>query len=109
PIVEIKGKGFRRDNVIIAKIKYVRGSNCQLCGTSIKTKNGTEYIEAAHIEPKYLKGKESLSNIILLCPNHHKEFDLGDRRIETHTDSFIKFALNGKLYCVELIPNLSNK
>jgi len=33
--------------------------------------------EIHHIEPVSSGGDESLSNLILLCPNHHKQADLG--------------------------------
>lgn len=33
--------------------------------------------ELHHIEPVSKGGDESLSNLILLCPNHHKQADLG--------------------------------
>jgi len=33
--------------------------------------------EIHHIEPVSNGGDESLSNLILLCPNHHKQADLG--------------------------------
>lgn len=33
--------------------------------------------EIHHIEPVSKGGDESLSNLILLCPNHHKQADLG--------------------------------
>lgn len=104
--VIINSKSFKRDNQTIAQIKFVRGFNCQICGYSVIKKDGGNYIEAAHIEPKYLKGMETLDNIILLCPNHHKEFDLGDRKIIKHTKTSVEFSLNGKSYFVELIPQL---
>lgn len=33
--------------------------------------------ELHHIEPVSSGGDESISNLILLCPNHHKQADLG--------------------------------
>lgn len=50
----------------------------KICSTTIMKKDGRKYVEAAHIKSKHLKGRETLSNIILLCPNYHKEFDLGN-------------------------------
>ena len=99
---DIKGKRYKRNNVIIVKIKLLRGSKCQLCGTSIIKKNGEPYIEAAHIKPKVDRGPETLDNILILCPNHHKEFDLGDLKILCQNEYEIKFRLNGKEYQVQL-------
>ena len=97
-IVEINRKIYRRDNKTVALIKLVRGQVCQLCGWSMQREDGSAYIEAAHIEPKASKGGETLDNLLLLCPNHHKEFDLGSRSVFIHTSQFICFALNGKEY-----------
>ena len=83
-------------------IKILRKNECQICGNFIRKKDGTQYIEACHIKAKKEKGKESLENIILLCPNHHKEFDLGELNITEHSNEIIKFILNGNNYEIEL-------
>jgi hypothetical protein len=100
--VIINSKSFKRDNKTIAQIKIIRDFKCQICSTSIRKKDGTFYVEAAHIEPKYRKGRETPSNILLLCPNHHKEFDFGDLRILHHDKDKIIFVLNGNEYVLSL-------
>ena len=93
--VTISNKSFKRDNRTIAQIKILRDFKCQICSTTIKKKDGTLYIEAAHIKPKNKKGRETPDNILLLCPNHHKEFDFGDLQISIHDKDKIYFTLNG--------------
>ncbi len=100
--VTISSKSFKRDNRTIAQIKILRDFKCQICSTTIKKKDGTLYIEAAHIEPKHRKGRETPDNIILLCPNHHKEFDFGDRKISLHDKDNIHFTLNGLEHKISL-------
>jgi len=100
----INHKAYRRDNKTIADIKYLRGFKCQICNISIQKRDGSKYIEAAHIVAKHKKGRETIDNIILLCPNHHKEFDLGDREIIEHTTNEVKFNLNGKYFEINFIP-----
>lgn len=100
--VQVVNEVYKRDNQTIARIKYLRDFKCQICGTSIQKRNGQLYIEAAHIDPKRLKGKENLENIILLCPNHHKEFDLGDLEILNRSDKALEFKLNGRKYSINL-------
>lgn len=95
-------EAYKRQNQAIARIKYLRGFKCQICGTSIQKRDGQLYVEAAHIDPKRTKGKETLENIILLCPNHHKEFDLGNLEILKRNKKVIEFKLNGKLYQINL-------
>lgn len=100
--VTISSKSFKRDNRTVAQIKILRDFKCQICSTTIKKKDGTFYIEAAHIEPKHRKGRETPDNILLLCPNHHKEFDFGDRIISLHDKDKIHFKLNGQEHKISL-------
>jgi len=103
--IEVKGKYYKRDNKTITQLKILRNFKCQICGHSIEKKSGDYYIEAAHIQSKSKKGPERPNNIIILCPNHHKEFDFGDRKIIEHTNEKIIFKLNGKKYDVNLTLN----
>jgi len=66
-----------RDTKLTRELKLLYQNKCQICGTMIKLKNG-EYSEAHHIKPlgKH-NGPDSINNIIILCPNHHVEFDYG--------------------------------
>lgn len=67
-----------RDTNLTKKMKQLYKNRCQICGTVIKLKDGQEYSEAHHIKPlgKH-NGPDSADNIIILCPNHHVEFDYG--------------------------------
>lgn len=102
-IISINHKSYKRDNKTIAQIKFLRNFQCQICGISIQKKDGTKYIEAAHIKAKYQKGRETPDNIILLCPNHHKEFDFGDLKVNEHSLSNFVFTLNGSVYNLNLL------
>jgi 5-methylcytosine-specific restriction protein A len=96
--ITINLKVYKRDNKTISLIKILRNFQCQICGVSIKKKDGTYYIEAAHIKPKHQKGGETPDNIILLCPNHHKEFDFGNLKITSQSKDKISFNLNDSVY-----------
>ncbi len=101
-IVELRGKSYKRDNIAIQFIKSLRGYKCQLCGVTITKKNGEFYAEASHITAKHKKGSERPDNILILCPNHHKEFDWGNKQIIKRTSEEIIFKLNNKEYKVNL-------
>ncbi|HKW03729.1 MAG TPA: HNH endonuclease [Nitrososphaerales archaeon] len=103
--VQIRGKAYKRDNKALADLKKFRGYACQLpsCNKSIIMKSGYRYVEAAHIKSKHAKGSELYWNILVLCPNHHKEFDLGDREIIQHTKELVEFNLNGAQYKIPLV------
>src|SRR6266536_793313 len=96
--VVVHHKSYKRDNKTIAQLKILRDFKCQICNTFILKKNGSKYVEAAHIEAKHKKGRETPDNIILVCPNHHKEFDYGDLKIKKHTADIFEFDLNKKSY-----------
>jgi 5-methylcytosine-specific restriction endonuclease McrA len=98
----VQNKSYKRDNKTIALIKVFRDFKCQLCGHFIIKKDGSKYIEAAHIKAKRNRGSETPDNIILLCPNHHKEFDLGIRKILKHTKDKFNFSMNNKIFKVNL-------
>ena len=100
--ITIKRIQYKRDNYIIALIKQYRGHECQICSKVIITKDGHKYIEAAHIDPKSEKGKETPDNILLLCPNCHKEFDLGDRKTISRSKTEIEFSINGLRHKINL-------
>lgn len=100
--VIIKQKIYKRDNKTIAQIKVLRNFECQICRTKIKKEKGGFYIEAAHIKPKSLRGRETPDNILILCPNHHKEFDYGARKVVNHNKDFIEFEMNTKMYKLNL-------
>lgn len=101
-MVELKSRSYKRDNKTIVQLKKIRNFECQICGKKIKIKNDKFYIEAAHITPKFEKGNEMPENILILCPNHHKEFDLGERTILEHSKKRILFNLNGEEYNINL-------
>jgi hypothetical protein len=96
------GKTYKRDEKTIAQLKIIRGFRCQICGIQILKKNGAFYVEAAHITPKKHKGPENPKNILILCPNHHKEFDLGDVAWIERSDQALKFTMNGSAFTVNL-------
>jgi 5-methylcytosine-specific restriction enzyme A len=100
-LIDIKGRTYKRDNKTIAQIKVLRDFKCQICSTSIRKKDGTLYVEAAHITAKHNKGLETPDNILLLCPNHHKEFDFGDLTIHFQDKNSVHFTLNGQNYKLE--------
>lgn len=97
-LVEYNGRKYARNFVITEKIKKLRNYKCQFCGKIILKKDGTKYIEACHIKPKSKGGCEYINNILILCPNCHKEFDLGNRDEEWIDDNIYRVSVNGNLY-----------
>lgn len=95
---------IRKDTKIVKSLKEAAEHKCQFpnCGHRIKKKNGGFYIEVAHIKPVKQGGQSILGNLIVLCPNHHKEFDYGTLSIELQTLDNIKGKLNEHNFEIKL-------
>lgn len=91
--VKYQGATYSRNTLVTELIKKLRNYSCQFCGTKILKRDGTYYIESCHIIPNCQGGEESLTNILVLCPNCHKTFDHGLREEKW---------LNNKTYQVKL-------
>jgi len=94
---------LRNDTPIIRALKKKYKYQCQFpsCNAIIKKSNGELYIEVAHIEPVSLGGQSILSNLIVLCPNHHKEFDVGKKIILKQDPTLLHGILNGKKFTIK--------
>jgi hypothetical protein len=98
---------IRDDTKIIKALKKAANYRCQFpgCGKRILKKNGSYYVEVAHITPVAADGKSILGNLIVMCPNHHKEFDYGKLIIHKQTFS----QLSGHLNEIPFEIHLTNK
>lgn len=100
----IVSQTIRKDTKIVKALKELCRFQCQFpgCGMSIRKRDGSSYIEVAHIEPVRKGGKSVLGNLIVLCPNHHKEFDYGELAVEEQTLEYVRGRLNGKPFEMKL-------
>ncbi|MFC7129247.1 HNH endonuclease [Haloferax chudinovii] len=69
----------RRDREIVNELKGLYDDKCQVCGTTLLRNDGTRYSEVHHIVPlgEPHSGPDKRSNMLVLCPNHHTDFDNG--------------------------------
>ena len=72
--------------------KSIKGGPCQVCGYS-------KHTELAHIKPissfpetAIISEINSSDNILVLCPNHHREFDSGDLELSDIPPRGINFS-----------------
>jgi len=72
-----------RDTALARRAKTLHRNRCQLCETEIPLPDGTSYSEAHHIRPlgNGHNGPDTLSNILVVCPNHHAMLDYGSIRL----------------------------
>ncbi|MBN8693015.1 MAG: HNH endonuclease [Bacteroidetes bacterium] len=95
---------IRKDTKMINALKLATNFKCQFpnCRQQIKKKNGGFYIEVAHIKPVSKGGQSILGNLLVLCPNHHKEFDFGDLHITEQTNNKVKGQLNKNHFDIDV-------
>ncbi len=100
---------LRNDRKIVTLLKKAASYKCQFpdCKAEIKTKSGLNYVEVAHVTPVNKGGQSVLGNLLVLCPNHHKEFDYGDLKIVEQRIDRLSGLLNGKYFRIELIKTNS--
>lgn len=73
-----------RDTKLARQVKLLHRSRCQICGYAIEMADGRRYAEAHHVIPLggVHKGPDTPSNILVLCPNHHAEMDMGLMKLD---------------------------
>ncbi|MFF0714669.1 HNH endonuclease [Streptomyces bauhiniae] len=65
-----------RDTPMVRRAKGMHADHCQVCGIQLATRFGT-YSEGAHIRGlgRPHDGPDEMANLLVLCPNHHVQFD----------------------------------
>ena len=73
----------KRDRREAATLKQRYNNACMFCGTQLQVAKDRFYSEAAHIRGlgKPDNGPDNRSNMLVLCPNHHLQFDRGVLRL----------------------------
>lgn len=68
-----------RDTAMSRELKAMYGHRCQICGTTIRGRDGGAYAEGAHVRPlgRPHLGGDMRENLLCLCPNHHTQLDVG--------------------------------
>jgi len=92
----------QRNQYLMELYKKKRGYKCQFCSKEIKKANGNYYIEACHILSVEKGGTDNENNILLLCPNCHKEFDFGEKSEPLWNGNIFSININGINHEVEL-------
>lgn len=94
---------LRKDKEIVNLLKKIANYKCQFpsCDSKVLTKEGINYVEVAHIKPVHEGGQSIIGNLIVLCPNHHKEFDYGLLSIDIQSENILTGTLNGKVFSIK--------
>jgi len=76
---------LQRDTAQVAELKRRYDDQCQVCGCRLEQGDGAGYSEVHHIKPlgRSHNGPDTPSNMLVLCPNHHADFDNGMLQIDS--------------------------
>lgn len=93
-----------RDTKIVKELKEEQRGRCQICGQEITLPSGKKYSEGHHLKKLggIHQGPDIKSNIIILCPNHHTEFDYGIIGIEPITKKIVHIDSSNEYHNREL-------
>lgn len=71
------------------EMKEMYEYECQVCGDARRGPDGSPYAEIHHIRPlgSPHDGPDTPGNILVLCPNHHADFDYGRLTVDQGTDT----------------------
>lgn len=92
-VKRVSSRRYFRDPRKSALLKELYDFKCQICKTRITDAGGNPYAETHHIKKRSEKGKDEPGNMLVLCPNHHKMFELGSATIDLVTKTI---HLNGE-------------
>ena len=73
----VRKREYDRDSSLVDELKRLYDYRCQVCGHTIQLERDRFYCQGHHLRPLGggHHGKDDPSNILILCPNHHAEFD----------------------------------
>lgn len=66
---------FVRDSSKVKKLKKLYDDKCQICGYTFEYDKNKFYSEVHHYNPLKELADDDFDNMIVVCPNHHAEFD----------------------------------
>jgi HNH endonuclease len=92
-----------RDTSIVRQLKDLYANKCQICGIVLGLP-GSQYSEAHHVRPlgQPHNGPDITKNILILCPNHHAEFDLGYVAVDPDSMTIIHVDPHNQFNACEL-------
>ncbi|MBW9173375.1 EVE domain-containing protein [Clostridium estertheticum] len=103
--IEMKISRIKRNQEIVCKIKKKYKNKCQIegCNFTFKKKNGECYSEAHHLELLSKGGSQVESNVVILCPNHHRMVHYADIKIFDLIGFNRNVVINEEDYCIKYI------
>jgi predicted restriction endonuclease len=71
-----------RDSAKARELKEAHDHRCQVCGGTRRLDDERRYAEVHHLHPLGDEGPDVTGNMLVLCPDHHVDFDYGVAAVE---------------------------
>jgi hypothetical protein len=82
---EVDAARAKRDSAVVRSIKRLYENTCQVCGKR-RLKNDDEgHSNVYHLKPLADDGPDVPENVVVVCPNHHADFENGMLRVDPET------------------------
>jgi 5-methylcytosine-specific restriction protein A len=78
----------RRDRGLVEELRDLYAGECQVCGWAPRQTYGIELCEAHHVRWLSRGGDDSLANLVLVCPNHHRAIHRCDAPFDFGCNAF---------------------
>jgi hypothetical protein len=79
----------RRDRDLVEELRELYSGECQICGWAPRRHYGTEICEAHHVRWLSRGGDDVLTNLVLVCPNHHRAIHRCDAPFDFSNNAFV--------------------
>lgn len=79
----------RRDRELVETLRDVYAGRCQICRWSPRSVYAAELCEAHHVRWLSRGGDDQLSNLVLICPNHHRAIHRCDAPFDFEAAGFV--------------------
>jgi hypothetical protein len=86
-----------RDTVKTKKLKKLYQNKCQICNYSFPKYVKSGYSEVHHVWSMADTGDDDFDNMLVLCPNHHTEFDYKIIRFNSSKNNIIEDLEGNKI------------
>lgn len=104
PEIKERVSKYIERGAIANKVKKITGFKCLICEQlkqnpySFRKKNGDFYVETHHVEQvsKLKTGSLSVTNLITVCANHHRQLHYGDCEVLVNDKNKFIFRMENK-------------
>ena len=79
----------RRDRDLVLELRELYAGECQICNWAPRRHYQAELCEAHHVRWLSRGGDDALSNLVLVCPNHHRAIHRCDAPFDFALNAFV--------------------